>query len=269
MATLHGHGQDGPRWQAGNLVGNSISTLRTVTGRQGNVLTLDVPLTDSYDRAFLPAEGAEVAKIAISGGIEQDAVESLHILAPPRQVAFDDPPFRAIILSGLRDSWVSDLLIDDTTEGIDAAGDASRITIENVVFRHTTTITSPAKPSDFLVRGTQILILRCGSSGNDLFYVMTGARNQGPNVVLDSEFHGNGRRGAASTLGHRFSCRQHPCPPGRHRADESRRNGKRAWMDDWLGCRLEQFCEQSRHSEPAGSGQFGLSAVPATNKLRR
>ena len=61
-------------------VGNSISTLRTVTGRQGNVLTLDVPLTDSYDRAFLPAEGAEVAKIAISGGIEQDAVESLHIL---------------------------------------------------------------------------------------------------------------------------------------------------------------------------------------------
>jgi len=173
-------------------VGNSISTLRTVTGRQGNVLTLDVPLTDSYDRAFLPAEGAEVAKIAISGGIEQDAVESLHILAPPRQVAFDDPPFRAIILSGLRDSWVSDLLIDDTTEGIDAAGDASRITIENVVFRHTTTITSPAKPSDFLVRGTQILILRCGSSGNDLFYVMTGARNQGPNVVLDSEFHGNG-----------------------------------------------------------------------------
>ena len=103
-------------------------------------------------------------------------------------MAFDDPPFRAIILSGLRDSWVSDLLIDDTTEGIDAAGDASRITIENVVFRHTTTITSPAKPSDFLVRGTQILILRCGSSGNDLFYVMTGARNQGPNVAIISSF---------------------------------------------------------------------------------
>lgn len=35
-------------------VGNSISTLRTVVGREGNVLKLDIPLTDSYDREFLP-----------------------------------------------------------------------------------------------------------------------------------------------------------------------------------------------------------------------
>ena len=38
-----------------------------------------------------------------------------------------------------------------------------------------------------------MLILRCASVGDDLFYVMTGARNQGPNVVLDSLFRGNGR----------------------------------------------------------------------------
>jgi hypothetical protein len=174
-------------------VGNSISTVRTVTARQGNMLTLDVPLTDSYDRLFLPPEGAEVAKIAISGRIEQDAVEALHILAPARQVAFTDPLFRAINLSGLRDGWIRDILIDDTTEGIDAAADTSRITIENVGLRHTTTITSSAKPADFAVRGTQLLILRCVSIGDDLMYVITGPRNQGPNVVLDSTFRGNGR----------------------------------------------------------------------------
>jgi hypothetical protein len=178
--------------QAETWVGNSISTVRTVTGQRGNVVTLDVPLTDSYDRAFLPPEGAEVTKVDLSGGIEEVGVESLHILAPARQVAFDDPLFHAMNLSGLRDGWIRDIYVDDTTEGIDAAGDTARITIENVVFVHTTTITSSAKPADFALRGKQLLVLRCGSSGNDEFYVITGARNQGPNVVLDSTFKGNG-----------------------------------------------------------------------------
>jgi hypothetical protein len=173
-------------------VGHLIATFRTVATREGNVLTLDVPLTDSYDREFLPPEGAEVAKVEISGDIEQDAVETLHILAPARHVAFSDPLYRAINLSGLRDGWIRDVVVDDTTEGIDAAGDTSRITIEDVTFRHTTTITTPAKPADFAARGSQLLILRCGSVGDNLFYVVTGARNQGPNVVLDSNFRGDG-----------------------------------------------------------------------------
>lgn len=174
-------------------VGSSISTLRVVAARQGNVVRLDVPLTDSYDRRYLASEGAEVVKVAVAGRIEQDGIESLHIVAPAREVAFTDPLFRAINLSSLRDGWIRDVLVDDTTEGIDAGVDTSRITIENVLFRHTTTITSSAKPADFALRGTQLLIVRCGSVGNDLFYVVTGARNQGPNVVLDSRFRGNGR----------------------------------------------------------------------------
>jgi hypothetical protein len=173
-------------------VDDSVSTLRIVTGRQDNVLHLDVPLTDSYDRKYLTSEGAEVTKVVINGRIEQDGIESLHIQAPPREVDFSDPLFRAINLSGLRDGWVRDILVDDTTEGIDAGEDTLRITIENILFRNTTTITSSAKPSDFALRGTQLLVLRCGSVGNDLFYVITGARNQGPNVVLDSKFVGNG-----------------------------------------------------------------------------
>ncbi|HEX9198962.1 MAG TPA: hypothetical protein VF865_05350 [Acidobacteriaceae bacterium] len=173
-------------------VGNSIVAMRTVAGRQGNVLTLDVPLTDSYDRAYLRPEGAEVAKVSVAGRIEQDGVESLHIVAPARSVGFSDPLFHAMNLRSLRDGWVRDLLVDDTTEGIDAAADTSRITVQNVAFRHTTTITSSAKPADFALRGGQILLLRCYSTGDDEMYVITGARNQGPNVVLDSTFRGNG-----------------------------------------------------------------------------
>jgi hypothetical protein len=173
-------------------VGNSIMTTRTVAARQGNLLTLDVPLTDSYDRAFLPPQGAEVAKIELTGGIEQDGIESLRIAAPARTVALSDPLFRAISLRGLRDGWLRDLAIDETTEAIDMAEDTSRITVEDVAIRHTTAITTPAKPADFSLRGGQLLLLRCTSAGDDEFYVITGARNQGPNVVLDSTFRGDG-----------------------------------------------------------------------------
>jgi len=93
-----------------------------------------------------------VLKVDVSGGIEQDGVESLHIVAPPRSVAFTDPLFRLVNLHGLRDGWVRDLAADDTTEGIDAAEDVFRITMEDVAIHHTTTITSAAKPADFSLR---------------------------------------------------------------------------------------------------------------------
>lgn len=178
--------------QAETWVGDKISTYRIIASRDGNQLHLDVPLTDSYDREYLPPEGAEVVKVTISGRIEQVGIESLHIVAPARQVAFTDPLFRLITLGDLRDAWVNNVLADDTTGGIDAGENASRLTITNALIRHSTTITSSAKPSDYALRGTQILLLRCGSVGNDLFYVITGARNQGPNVVLESKFFGNG-----------------------------------------------------------------------------
>ena len=178
--------------QAETWVGDKISTYRIVTARDGNLLHLDVPLTDSYDREYLPPEGAEVVKVTITGRIEQVGIESLYIVAPARQVAFTDPLFRLMTFDDIRDAWVNNILADDTTEGIDAGENTSRLTIADVLIRHSTAITSSAKPSDYALRGTQILVLRCGSIGNDLFYVITGARNQGPNVVLESKFFGNG-----------------------------------------------------------------------------
>lgn len=95
-------------------------------------------------------------------------------------------------MRGLRDGWVRDLAIDETTEGIGAGENTSRITVEDVAIRHTAAITSPAKPADYSLNGSQLLLLRCSSTGDNEFYVVTGARNQGPNVVLDSTFHGDG-----------------------------------------------------------------------------
>jgi hypothetical protein len=173
-------------------VGNSITTYRKVAARDGNELILDVPLTDSYDRAYLPPEGAEVTKVEVHGDIEQVGVEWLHIEAPPRDVGFDEPLFQTMKMSGVRDAWVREMVVDDVTEGIDVGADVARVTLQGIIHKHTRNITTPAKPADFALRGTQLLVVYCGSKGNDESYVITGPRNQGPNVVLDSVFMGNG-----------------------------------------------------------------------------
>ncbi|MGB7188630.1 MAG: hypothetical protein WBD10_00705 [Acidobacteriaceae bacterium] len=173
-------------------VGSSLTTERTVIRVHGNTLDLDVPLTDSYDRNYLPPQGAEVQRIIASGEIEQSGVERLRIVAPARHVEMRGPLFGAINMRDLKDGWVRNVQVADTTGGISAGKGTRRITIEDVTFTHSESILGHAKPADFSAGGTQILFLRCASTGDSLFFVATGARNQGPNVVLDSTFHGDG-----------------------------------------------------------------------------
>lgn len=173
-------------------VGSALTTERTITSIHGNTLDLDVPLTDSYDREYLPPQGAEVQRITATGEIERSGVERLRIVAPIRHVMLRGPLFDAISMRDLKDGWVRDLQIADTTGGVFAGKGTRRITIADVTFTHSASIEGHAKPADFSVGGTQILFLRCASTGDNLFYLAAGPRNQGPNVVLDSIFHGNG-----------------------------------------------------------------------------
>jgi hypothetical protein len=174
-------------------VGKTITTDRTVVRRRGKTLLLDVPLTDSYDRKYLAPDGAEVVKISESGAIEQSGIEDLNIAAPERHVSLTEESFGAIRMRDLHDGWVQDVHVENTTGGVSAGSGTLRITVEDVNIQHSTTIVGAAKPADFGVDGSQVLFLRCSSNGDDLFYVVTGARNHGPNVVLDSDFQGNGR----------------------------------------------------------------------------
>lgn len=173
-------------------VGASIATERTITRISGNTVRVDVPLTDSYDRTYLPPAGAEVQAIKAAGEIDQSGVEHLRIVAPVRHVALTQALFGAIRLRDLQDGWVRDVRVEETTGGVSAGEGTRRITVEDVSITHSTSIEGAAKPADFSIDGTQVLLLRCASTGNNLFYVVTGARNQGPNVVLDSKFQGDG-----------------------------------------------------------------------------
>jgi hypothetical protein len=67
-----------------------------------------------------------------------------------------------------------------------------RITVEGVNITHDLPTTGAAKPADLNGSGHQILFSRCRITGDNVFYLATGAKVSGPIVLLDCVFKGTG-----------------------------------------------------------------------------
>lgn len=173
-------------------VSGDLKTERTVVAIDGKKLRFDVPLADSYDAKLLGPVGATVGKIEETGAIAQVGVENLRLVAPARAITLNDKPFNGLQMSGAEDSWVRNLRILDTTEAVGVGKTARRITVERVDVTQSVPIVGAAKPADFSANGTQILFDRCTATGDSVFYIAVGPGEQGPNVVLNCVFHGNG-----------------------------------------------------------------------------
>jgi hypothetical protein len=186
MNNLTRNGRD-EHWVSGGTV-----TRRTIKAISGNTLTLDVPLTDSFDSQYLNPPGAWVEKADVSGWIRQVGLENLRIVSPPQHIPITARSFRAIDLNNVSDAWVRNVAVDDTINSIHTSANTLRITIEDFSIRHSVATVGAALPADFGVDGTQTLLERCTSVGNHLFYFVTFTGATGPNVLLDCDFRGNG-----------------------------------------------------------------------------
>jgi hypothetical protein len=173
-------------------VSGDLKTERTIVAITGKKLVFDVPLTDSYDAKYLAPGGATVIKVEHTGQIAQVGVENFRLIAPARKITLGDKPFNGLQMNSALDGWVRNLRIIDTTEAIVIGKDARRITVERVDVTQSIPIQGAAKPADFSANGTQILFDRCSATGDNVFYIAVGPGMQGPNVVLNCIFHGNG-----------------------------------------------------------------------------
>jgi hypothetical protein len=172
---------------------NDLTARRTVTNISGNSLTLQVPLTDDIDAKFLGGTPATVSDVQVSGQIAEDGIESLRIIAPKLAIALGkDPQFDGIAMKNAVDSWIRSVNLEDTTNSVGINSGTERVTVVQVDVLQRVPVTTPAKPFDFSVNGTQILIDRCSGKGDQVFYMATQAREQGPVVLLHSKFAGNG-----------------------------------------------------------------------------
>jgi hypothetical protein len=179
--------------EPGKWVKNDIRVLRQVASVEGNAVTLTVPLTDSFDAQFYPGTQPPVTRVEIAGRIAETGIENLRIVAPNRSIAYRvDPEFDGIVMNNVLDSWLRGLAFVDITNSVRIDHNVERVTVVNVDVTQHDAVTSSAKPFDFSVQGSQILLDRCTGKGDKVFYIATQSHSEGPVVVLHCRFSGDG-----------------------------------------------------------------------------
>ena len=164
---------------------------RKITGIKGNIISVDVPLSDSYDSRYLNPPGTRVTRIKPPGRVTQSGIENLHVQCPPLESAYGNAPYSGIRLAG-NDCWVKNVFFEETMNTTVFAG--NRNTMERVIIKHSYPNLGASKPADFSFEGSQNLVDRCESNGGNTYFVWTSSLISGPNVVLNSTFRGYGSR---------------------------------------------------------------------------
>ena len=170
--------------------GNLLTTERQIAAISSNTITLDVPLSDSFDSHYLNPPGTAVVKIKPSTRISQAGVESLHIESPLQAIKHTDPHFTALRING-QDCWVRDVVIDETMNSVGISG--RRITLQRVTVNRKALHVGSSRPAEFAPNGGQVLLDRCYVNADNVWYSATGSGQAGPNVLLNCTFRGDGR----------------------------------------------------------------------------
>jgi len=88
-------------------------------------VTLDVPYPDVLDSQFVSPPGVSVTKYTFPGRISQVGVEGFSVVAVPQNVDITEPQFQGLSVSAVIDSWVRDLVFQDTQNTTTVSGNVS------------------------------------------------------------------------------------------------------------------------------------------------
>ncbi|MEO8111145.1 MAG: hypothetical protein ABI594_13970 [Ginsengibacter sp.] len=167
-----------------------ITCDRIIKKKEKNKITVDVPLTDSYDSKYLYPPGVSVIKISTSGELSQIGIENFSIVCPAKSVTINEGHHRAFTISDVTDGWARNIDIFNTVNSISVTG--KRITVEHISISHDSATLGAAKPADINGSGPQLFFNHCNITGDNLFFFGTGAKVTGPVVLLNCIFKGNG-----------------------------------------------------------------------------
>jgi len=171
-------------------ISGEITCDRIIIKKEKNKITVDVPLTDSYDSKYLNLPGVSVVKISTTGELSQIGIEDLRIQSPAQSVTINEGSNRAFSMSGLIDGWARNIEVYNTVNSVSVTG--KRITVDNLSILHEQPTIGAAKPADLNGSGQQLFFNNCKITGDNLFFFGTGAKVTGPVVLLNCVFKGNG-----------------------------------------------------------------------------
>jgi hypothetical protein len=172
--------------------GSTITTDRVITAVNGNQVTVDVPLTDSFDSQFVSPPGPSVVKYAFPGRISHVAVEGFSVIAVPKNVDITQPQYEGLSVSAVIDAWVRDVVFQDTQNTITVSTNVKQMTFDSVTVSHTAPHSGDG-PADFALSGTQLFANKCSvvGVGSNVWAAVTQSRVTGPVVLLN--FHSDDR----------------------------------------------------------------------------
>jgi hypothetical protein len=165
-------------------VGTLIQTDRVIKAISGTQITLDVPLTDSFDSTYLNPPGGTVSTYTFSGRITNCGVEHLKIVGAPSEQT--GSLYQALSMNSVMNAWASDVVAQDTENSVSVDRNSKQVTVNDVRIVHTYAQTNSAAPADFALNATQVLAVNCyvTGKGNTWPYIASGP-STGPGVILD------------------------------------------------------------------------------------
>jgi hypothetical protein len=171
---------DGPEtWMS---QGDKFYTDRNIVAINGNTITIDAPLTDSFDMALLAAVPPTVEKYTFPGRVSQAGLEKIFIECNGQGGG-------AFYANDNIDCWVADVFCHDGMNTFEFDRRSRRCTIDNVIIdRANTTTASP--PNDFSGTGTQLLFNKCqalrSTTADKTFWTFSsGSNGTGPIAILN------------------------------------------------------------------------------------
>jgi hypothetical protein len=170
-------------------VGRVLSIERQIKAVAGNKLTIDVPVSDSYDAKFAGPRGTAVVKIRPSW-LTQIGIEHLHIESPPQGIPHTQPHFTALRITG-QDCWARDVICDETMGSVSVHG--RRITLQRVFVNRKARHQGASRPGEIEPGATQTLVDRCGVTADNVWFAWSGSGTAGPLVLLNCTFLGDSR----------------------------------------------------------------------------
>jgi hypothetical protein len=170
--------------------GTTIPIERRIASVSGNRITLEVPLSDSFDSRYLNPPGTEVVKVRPPARLQQIGIEQLHIESPQQAVNHTQELYTAVRMNG-EDCWMRDVIIDETMNSVGLGG--RRITLQNVTVNRKALHQGASKPAEFAPNGDQILLDHCAVNADNVWFAATGSGHSGPIVFLNCNFSGDGR----------------------------------------------------------------------------
>ncbi|MGE4488014.1 MAG: hypothetical protein AB7E95_00540 [Kiritimatiellales bacterium] len=159
--------------------GSTITTDRMITDISGTRITLDAPLTDTFDSRYLGNPVGTLKSYMWTNRLSHVGLEHLKIEAPPVAASYV-----SVNMDKVRDSWVRDVVIQDGVNCFVMGKQTKRITVDEVTIQHTVSSAASAPPADFSCTGTQILFNKCRSLGAGSWPFVTQSAGTGPIVLL-------------------------------------------------------------------------------------